>query len=208
MGGGYVYLSIPPQVTPCAHMRVPACVLHGLCAPHHVRPIQILEISKFFKFSFLEPVTLSCLSPKVPLHVCLSVASCMALCMRRCAHVVRDAPHTKYMGKGIQLSFRHAVTLGFATLHPFYTHMGDQMPPLITPCALRVSAHAQLSHADFGDFSKFCAPAIQVQSASCTTCQSFMYFSTHKTTIIPPPPVNYGGSGVVGCNFEICDVRR
>ena len=103
--GGYMYLSIPPQVTPHTHTHAPACALHGLCAPHHIRPIQILEILKFFKFSFFEPVTLSCLSPKVPLRVCLSVASCMALCMCLCARAVCDVPHTKYMGKGKQLSF-------------------------------------------------------------------------------------------------------
>ena len=84
--------------------------------------------------------------------------------------------------------------------------MGDQMPPLVAPCALHVSAHAQLSHADFGDFSKLYTPTMQVPSASSTTCQSFMYFSTHKTTIIPPPSVNYGYSGVAGCNFKNCDV--
>ena len=102
---GHVYLSIPPQVTPRTHAHAPVRVLHGLCALHHVRPIQILEISKFFKFSFLKPVTLSCLSPKVPLHVSLSVASCVALCMHCCMHAMRNAPHTKYMGKGNQLSF-------------------------------------------------------------------------------------------------------
>ena len=185
-------------MTPHAHACAPARVLHGPCAPHHVWPIQILEISKFFKFSLFVPVTLSCHSPKVPHHVPLSVASCVAPCMRCCARVVRDAPHTKYMGKGNQLSFRHAVTLGFATLHPFYTHMGAQIPPLVTPCAPQVSAHAQSALADFGDFSKFCTPAIQVQSASSTTCQSFTNFSSCKTTIIPPPSMNYGGSGVAG----------
>ena len=201
-----MYLSIPPQVTPRARACAPACALHSPCAPHHVRPIQILEILKFFKFSFFVPVTLFCLSPKVSQHVPLSVASCMALCVCCCVRAVCDAPHTKYMRKGNQLSFRHAVTLGFATLHPFYTHMGAQMPPLITPCAPRVSAHAQLALANFGDFLSFYAPAIQVQSASSTTCQSFIYFSLYKTTIIPPPPVNYGGSGVAGRNFEKCDV--
>ena len=80
------------------------------------------------------------------------------------------------------------------------------MPPIVTPCVPCVSVHVQSALADCGDFSKFCAPAIQVQSASSTTCQSFIYFSSYKTTIIPPPSVNYGGSGVVGCNFKICDV--
>ena len=103
--GGYMYLSIPPQVTLRAHMRAPARALHGLCAPHHVRPIQILKILKLFNFSFFVPVTLSCLSPKVPHHVPLSVASCVAPCVRCCARAVRDVPHTKYMGKGNQLSF-------------------------------------------------------------------------------------------------------
>ena len=138
------------------------------------------------------PVTLSCLSPKVSQHVPLSVtpcvAPCVAPCMCCCVRAVRDVPHTKYMGKGYQLSFRHAVTLGFDTLHPFYTHMGAQMPPIVTPCAPRVSAHAQSALVDFGDFSKLYAPAIQAKVHRALPVKVLLIFLHVKLRLFPHLP--------------------